>query len=472
MMQSSLAHEHEVACWIEVQMVTDLTSKNEIPITLLAQPYEWRVRAVEQIEVLSAQACLRRRSLQVLPLRTLMTGLIPTADERARIVLPVASMPKGPVNRFDIEVDGGPAHMIPRVAIADIEAAYLEHLSHEAGLELVPVVRSVLPFLLGFTTGPWEQWLRDFDDDPADALMPYLKDGLGQDVSTSRIQIWQDALGDVSSILVDRTDGESTDLSAVVNPLLALPSLLEGTLPSLDAVQDALASYGDFVRAAAATSAAFTEPVAADDLLISLAEYGLYWDLMVTAVVPLDAPFTVKTTERRPLGLDVYRQRAQQALLLADAVTNHVTLTVSDNNVEIVGPKVQSTTGDDLSFLAAARDTDPEGASFYLSDWDREYRGVLDFGLRPTLLVQVVSWLFVGLVAGPLIALIVVRPVTTAALAVLVVPSTFAASLLLVREDTTLGTSLRSRSTWALVVALTVLWLIVIALDVSNHVRQ
>ncbi|MDQ1699695.1 MAG: hypothetical protein QOG34_1558, partial [Frankiaceae bacterium] len=262
--------------------VLDLSNDEEVPITLLARPYDWRVRAVEQVEVVSAQACLRRRSLQVAPLRGVLELPDGVQATHASLVLPVGSWPKGPVTGFDVQVDECPAHMIPRVSIAEIQARYLAHLATEAGVTMPERVRRMLPILMGFTAGPWEQWLGEFDGDAAAALAPYLSDGLGAVVQDSDLREWRDLLAPVCSLLSPWLGAEGVDaLDAVRNPLLSLPTLVEeGAIDP--PYSNAFAEYTAFVGEAG-DRAGKAEPNAADDLLIAMYEYGLYWDLMVWA---------------------------------------------------------------------------------------------------------------------------------------------------------------------------------------------
>jgi hypothetical protein len=85
-------------------------------------------------------------------------------------------------------------------------------------------------------------------------------------------------------------------------------------------------------------------------------------------------------------------------------------------------------------------------------------------------LVEIVGWLFLGVVLGPLAVLPFIPKITSGVLGVLVVPSTFAASLLLLRDPTTLGAALRRWATWALVGGLAVLWVIVLILYATHRV--
>lgn len=145
--------------------------------------------------------------------------------------------------------------------------------------------------------------------------------------------------------------------------------------------------------------------------------------------------------------------------MLADARTNHVSVRVTDPNVELADVRATARGGTDVSSVipGAGRQT-PEVFSFYASNPDRDYRIELDFGLRPTRASQVVTWAVAVLAVLPLAPLYTRSVLTADDLAVLVVPSTFAASLLLVREPSSLGTALRRNVTLLLVLALAAQW--------------
>src|SRR5690242_13133089 len=51
--------------WLVVNEVLDLSENEQVTVTLLANPLDWRVRVVEEITLDAAATCLRRRSLQV-----------------------------------------------------------------------------------------------------------------------------------------------------------------------------------------------------------------------------------------------------------------------------------------------------------------------------------------------------------------------------------------------------------------------
>lgn len=100
----------------------DLTGSTSAVCRLLDRPYDWRVRAVERIEMGSATSCMRRRSLLVAPLRDVIGGLLPRHGriESARLTLPVASFPKGPLVDFDVTAADQPAQLLPRAEVCNL----------------------------------------------------------------------------------------------------------------------------------------------------------------------------------------------------------------------------------------------------------------------------------------------------------------------------------------------------------------
>ncbi len=197
---------------------------------------------------------------------------------------------------------------------------------------------------------------------------------------------------------------------------------------------------------------------------------------MVSCTVPLDAPFSVKTVESRPLGLTSTRrqkigQRAtgRQEVIVADARTNHVSIRVTDPNVELYDVQATDLAGTEPAWLlSAATERSAEVFSFYLSDPDRDFSVRLDLGLRPAGLSRAVTWVFTLLVVLALAAALSLASSDASVLAVLVVPTTFAGSLLLLREPSSLGTRLKRPVATLLACALVVLWVAVVAIVLSQ----
>jgi hypothetical protein len=406
-------------------------------------------------------------------LRPLLSDFgVDAETEGVRIVLPVASLPKGPVIDFDVTVGGQPAHMLPRLEIADLEAAFLQQLANEAALPADATVWRLLPLVCGFTSGPWDQVIADFTD-VEHALLPYLNDGVGEGVTAALAQEWLETVAPAGQIVRTTLASPGDPRSAVENPVLCVPDILAaGIADDLASVTPVLRAYSELLRAASREAASSESRTAASDFLLVLSDYGSFWDLMVSAVVPLDDAFVVKTHERRTLQIAGRPKRGQQSVVLADARTNHITLRLGDPNVELTDVVLKDTDGEDLGFLlAAAGEQDPEVFSFYVSDPERDFRGVIDFGLQPTGPVRTIGWVFCGIVIAPLAVLLTRGHVGSGELGVLVVPSTFAASLLLVRDPSSLGRSIRQAQTYLLAFSLTLLWLVVLSMFLLHKIK-
>ena len=464
----------------------DLSDDEGVTCRLLARPLEWKVRAVESLEVSTARSCQRRRSLQVAPLRDVLTDEVVARGKAARwssakqatVVLPVATLPKGPLVNFDIRAAEGPAYLLPRTQIAERETAYLCQLAREAGLHVDAQLRTVLVAMCGFSSGPWQRFL-DSGQNPRLALTEYLQSGIGGAVTGCLVDEWSDAIsrsGEILQATLRRVGETANATSAVENPLLVLPELIEpARREDLTPIGSLLARFDAFVQQA--SECAQSQPGssnAATDLLLALADYGRRWDVMVSCTVPLDAPFSVKTVESRPLMLSStlrqkIRQRAtgKQEVVVADARTNHVSIRVTDPNVELYDVQATDLAGTGPAWLLSTTEHNAEVLSFYMSNPDRDFSVCLDLGLRPTGLSRSVTWVFTLLVVLALVATLSLASSNASVLAVLVVPTTFAGSLLLLREPSSLGTRLKRTVATLLACALVVLWVAVVTIVLS-----
>lgn len=165
------------------------------------------------------------------------------------------------------------------------------------------------------------------------------------------------------------------------------------------------------------------------------------------------------------------RGRTSIELVIADGSSNHVLVTVTDTNVQIADVQAINAGGETSVLLASARQSS-EYVSYYFSDPDRDYRTTLRLTLRLGFEVRTTQWLFI-LLTGLVTALVwLVRPLTIGDLAVLVVPTTFATSLLLTRERSSLATWLKSPTQYLLAAAVTVLWASVAYLYIDGQVHD
>jgi hypothetical protein len=418
----------------------------EATVALLARPLEWRTRVVEEILVDSATACLRRRSLQVAPLRALLAGLVQPDDTHALVAINVAPVPRGPLVDFDIEGPLGEAWLLPRVEIGRRQALYIAALSAECSHRLSDELIDLLAAVLGFTG-------ELLDDGRAPSLEEYLDLGLSDRPSREFIAEWS-AIGETCrAILRPRLDAFDR-YSAPENPAIVLPELFaNGKLTSHAEATKVLVQYREML-VHADQRADQEEPNVADDLLESLADYGNEFDLIVGMRVPLDEPFMVKYSERRDLRLSLLRGSGSQKLVIADAQTNHFTFRVADPNVRISHFEARQVSSDDFAYGAFQSREDGQSRAVYAHDPDRDYRIRLTFRLAFLRRLQVIPYVAFVLVALLTLALVHEGPTQLKDLALIVGPSALAASVLLAREPSTLGSRLRFVSSGLLFLAL------------------
>jgi hypothetical protein len=435
----------------------NLVDSREITTALLLDPLAWRVRAVEHLEIDGAYSCLRRRSLQCAPLRPVLGDLLPPDQRNALIALNVAPMPRGPLLDLDVEGPDGQAFLLPRAEIAAREADLLHALARMSGLAMSEPCRQLLECALGLSE------LAQFSEFAAGGFPvgQYLADGLSQSVPPQTQRAWIELSDEIATILAPRSD-DPTALDPVKNPILSIPDLAAAADLTFHDVTEALDDYRRLLIHAQA-GANPTHPTSQDDLLNSLADYGRHYDLMVAVKVPLDEPFIVRHSERRDLHLTRIRNRGSQELVIADAQSNHVALDVADTNVRLLDVEARQP-GGGVTFGGFAVRKTRQFWTFYAHDLDRDYSAVLKFRLRPLFRLEAVPYV----VASVLVLIAValwhgeVRRLTD--LALIVGPSGVAASVLLAREQSTLGSRLRVLSSATLALALLFVLLSAVAL--------
>lgn len=429
----------------------DLILNQAVTAALLAAPLQWRVRVVEQIDVDSPSQTHRRRSLQTQPLRSVIAeaaGISGSAAgdtaTHALLALPVAPVPKGPLLNFDIfGPDGEPALLLPRAEIAARQLLLLARQAKEAGLALTPGAALVAEHAFAFTDAPWREFRPD--------LQAYLLAGTKPEAA-GHLHQWQTLAAAAGSALAPYADTPSAD-SAVECPALVLPGLLvEELLPDPAAATAALQEYLALCTAAVAAANDKTDQTragAAAVFLNTLVDYGAHYDLMAVMKVPLDEPFLVKTADRRSLRLTFWRNQGRQTLVIADAQSNHVALRVVDPNARLRGtPRADHPAGGPAYGMFAATSS-AQVHSFYASDSDRDYRIALVFSVATLKRLQVVPYAVAAGLVATAVAALVENP-GDRELALLVSPAALAATILLSREPSALGSRLRVVSTYAL----------------------
>lgn len=423
----------------------DLTSP-EVTRRLLAHPRAWRERAVERLQIGSAEFVHRHRSLQCRPLFPLVYDLVAGAPPSATafVVVPLGLLPKQPLLQFDVHGPAGPATLIRRPDIAAREALLLEAYAAEAGLPVSAALREVLPVLLSLTEGSWaavktqaRRW-----QDPVDL---YLRQGLTQPVSREQLSRLHAASRRAGAALDPYNELPADLTSAAESPFLIVPPLVEDVyVDGIDQAVLLVEEYADLVERAAQEADRET-PNAAADFLTVLADYGRQWELMVLAELPLDRPFTRTFEHLDPAGVRGWRNTVTSSVVIADADSNHVTLSVDDPGARLVRVRgVHPRTGKPAIMGSTSRKT-AELHAFYVWEVAVDFRVVLQSRLgvlRRVALGNVLLALVVSLVSA---SLAVRAPGTLSELTFVAGPTAAAASLLLLREPSTLASRLRLR---------------------------
>lgn len=422
--------------------VINLIDDQDVTIRLVGEPLEWRVRVVEEVSIDGATTCIRKRSLQVAPLRPLLGRKAPKRATHALIALHVAPMPRGPLLDFDVKGPFGDGWLLPRQEIAERQAGYLRSLATQCGIQVDPEMFALLLELCGFSG-------EHPGDSPGYTASAFLKDAMGRSVSLpTRVRWHTIALecGDLLKLGVDSPQGKSPP----EYPLLAIPELFaSGVVHNEEEATALLFRYRDMLKSLN-VSAHGPEPTVASDFLRVLADYGHHYDLMVAMRVPLDEPFLVKISERRTIQLSLWGNRGYQDIVIADARTNHVTFRVNDPNVRIAQFEAIRPGTDQYSYGLFQSRTDPQSRSFYAHSQDRDYRIRLRFRLGLLRRFELVPYLVLCILVLLGLALITGAAADVGSLTLVVGPAAIAASILLVREPSTLGSRLRWGSSAAL----------------------
>jgi len=429
----------------------NLIDDRRVTVALLSDPLQWRVRVVEELTIDAATNCLRRRSLQAAPLRSLLSEYVDAEDEEVLVALNVAPMPRGPLLDFSIDGPLGDAWLLPRIEIAHRQADYLAQVASVANCTVGPEQHKLLVQLLGFSETGW------LFDDKSFSLEDYLEDGLGTRVSDSVVEEWRAIGVSCRKILRPYTD-DLAGYSICEEPALAMPSLYgTGDTSAFDQSEGTryLKEYLRLLQQMKAISNGDDQAgEAAHEFLESLADYGKYYDMIVAMKVPLDEPFLVKYSERRGIKLDRLRNIGKQELVIRDAQSNHVTFKIVDPNVRIVGFKALKPGTDSYAYGSFLARSDEQTKSFYAHGIDRDYRVELVFRLSLLSRLQLVPYFAAALIFMLAAALVVEQTNDLKTLALVVGPSALAASVLLAREPSTLGSRLRLLSTAVLGAAL------------------
>lgn len=460
--------------------LANLQDDPSVPSALLDAIEGWRVRSIEELVIGSSQFVLRKRSVQVAPLREWLP--VDVQGDHALLVLPIERLPKSPLIEHEVSVAGSPGYVVSRVNTAVQEAHYVRGVAAYEGVEADAEVSDFLRAIFAFTPQPWRRfwtWRRSRTRE----LREYLCDGLGytfvKQVTSQQVappnalseQQFRRLLAlssEIGEILVEALGQGPDRASSADQPLLAAPLLdVDGPLTP-DVLEGRLRGLRTFAVSLVALCGGADRSVT----LGMIGEFGRRYEVHVACEVPLDRPFYVQTSRLQPVRVG-RRGWGRQTIALRDARTNHVSLSVQDSDVVIAKAKYKTLDGGPLNTIADGQRAESEHHSLYVSAWDRDEWARFHFRLKVAGTVKLVTGavsLITLLAALLLLALARTGPVAAEDVAVLAVPTTVAASFLLTRERTSLARRLQVTARILGVILVAALWLTVAFLYVSGPI--
>lgn len=378
---------------------------------------------------------------------------------RANLLLPLTTREKRPLLNFRVSgPSGGPATVTSRPSIAGLQKLNLTALVDEgsAWQELTPLIDEDLwESICLFSPTLFEDvFLEKRKGKFVPALADYLSRGLHFHVSEEAVLRWREKTKEAADRLIQWLGEPPEPLSSSEEVLLAIPEMerLPASIPEVDQVVD---------RYVEAVLTAHDHREAA--LLEALAEYGRRYELIVEVELPLLEPSRVRVEEDLPFRFAPLTMQSwvEQTIALGDARSAHLEARIEDPIVEFRSdsPRVRDLAGHDGSGWLEAVRVSREAVALYTSAPERPRYlkisvrlGVVWYVMATGLVLTLVN------LAGVFIALSLGSNDLAGALAVVVVPTTVAATFALVREQTALANRLQAASRVALAVSAIALW--------------
>lgn len=450
--------------------ILDLTDVEEVTTTLLAPPAAFqgvRRRVVDQFTIVSANRLRVNRSINWGPLDGLLTRTVPENsrfDTRGRLpeevslLVPISTLPKRALVAFNLVGPGGSdAHLMPYTTSVAIQGHLVYRIADAAGCPAPPerarrMVDAISRFRPGRLTGNRPDLTPYWRPLTTPALHSYLNKDADTMVREATLERWT-ALAEPAQHVLHEALAEPFDpLSSADTLLLALGELWRDPEVPAGLTEDMIEGYlqefvdwiADLVRVGPAA-----EPV-----LCTVAEYGRRWEALASVTLDPYRPCLIKMTEERRTLLS-RRSPVRNYLpwwrwpITPVATVDldpggpgsyHVSVGTDDTSVEISNPvvidlhdkRVKRTYIEDVQ-------RNREVYAFYSTDARRQPRARLVVALRVspdvsrvTVAILALMVITVGLSALPF-------ELGADAVSVVAVPSSFAATLLLTRERSSLA---------------------------------
>ncbi|MDT3443114.1 MULTISPECIES: hypothetical protein [unclassified Pseudofrankia] len=461
--------------------VLDLTDVHEVTTALLVPPPELRGvrrRVVDQFTLLSANRAELARSINWGPLDGLLNAVVPAThrlDTRGRLpaevslLLPVSTLPKRALVAFNLTgPNGSDAHLVPYSTSVVIQGYVVALLANEIGYLPPPEARRMVDAISRFRPGrlsgnrpgltPRHRAPDGRTPRPLSlrALGEYLAREADLSVPEPTLRRWTGRVEAVQDALLTALDEPFDPLSSADTLLLAAGELRRDPElpdePTVDDIDRYLTVFVDWVDDLVAAGSR------AVPVLSTIAEYGRRWEALAQVTLDPYRPSLIKMAEerraqlvRRPPARHASRWRAAAGgLALANPValvdldpgvgSYHVSIGTDDSSIEISHPVVLDLYNRPVerTYVEDVQDN-REVYAYYTTDVRRPSRARLAVGLsvspdvsRVTVAIGVLMAMAVGLAALPV-------ELGPDAVAVITVPSSFAATILLTRERSSLA---------------------------------
>lgn len=490
---------------VESIMDTSHTRFDKAGVALMHNLHDWRLRAVERVELSSALWSERHREIHINPMREFMRDQsgspyleIRRADGGRSVVellLPITELPKVPLLDLKITVAGQRVYRVSKDVSARIQARYVIELAQRANLlkEDSEDFIDFLTFLFFFPSYPYERHLRNYNRlfYPAQDDV-YIKPAL-QFPSREFNAAYREWSTHARKIRRLAKEYCITDYaSGAENPLAALPYLfqeLRAREPAVELTVKQVTDLMEYLRGQleeaadmvketqksssnpGTQSATKEKSECARRFLSAYFAYGYRWMAFARCVVPLDEPFLIEVEEKRAIYFSPgrrlnrksnlwkrFRKEAWQMVSVADAETNHVSIRVTDTAVRLIGrPRVRDELFTDLN-----EQVEEEEGTHELclrQDSNRERRERIYIGCRLGL-TGIHSWMLRLTIVLTLLGIMIMAwrgpagYLTGNEATVILIPVSFSAAFLLAREASTLSARVKIVHQWILLIEL------------------
>ncbi|MGW2044864.1 hypothetical protein ACWCPF_06735 [Streptomyces sp. NPDC001858] len=492
----------------ELDEILESGTSTQITFRLMDEPTRWRLRAVEEIDFPSTLFSERTRTIHVSSLGNALRFdpalNVHWADHKAEawLRLPVGSVPRRPPLGFELSIADKPAYRVHRHKSSDLQARYLAHLTVlllQQGLaQKVPmnasallVDRRLVRFFMAIFAVDREQWYQANSFFKHDVLKNYFRAaGIVGGWIPATAEIWERRDSPIRGLLNQLVGITFNKHNPSQNPLIALPLLKEIHDFDLDEVTEfndialgylrKLKNYlGEVSRLA--VHAPPETSILAYKILLRYAQYGDFWVVMSDCRVPLGEPFTIRVQEKREVESGK-RNILNEPVVYKDAQVNQISCRITTENVEFNKRSFALLSEDGSRRLSSYPEElfkSEELLVLASADPKRDRRIRVRVKLRPTHLVRLLQRIVLGSILATWMTVVAygfnwIHWLTAGNLSLLLLPTTFAGSLLLVKESSQLGATLMRRLRCWIAVLLAVLWGTVLLLYIANRplVRQ